>query len=173
MKLNLRTLALASFLTGSALAAQADDFDLYLVGMDGATYTALNYSGLQSIAFSQVKEDLDGDGTKSYENYATARYADGTLVKHHLKEYAAFRFESTAVGIDAPSAEPVAADAAFVFADGSIRACEDGTLNVVALDGRQLMRQGVSVGETLNLSGLSHGIYVVKLGATSKKIQVK
>ncbi len=66
-----------------AHAADIESYDLYLVDADG-TYISLNLAKLRSISFNQVREDLDGDGTNSYENYLILHLTDGTTVTHNI-----------------------------------------------------------------------------------------
>ncbi len=59
-----------------AFAADDEKYELYLIDSDG-NYEALGFSNLRAVGFRQVREDIDGDGTASYENYADAVYDNG------------------------------------------------------------------------------------------------
>ena len=66
-----------------ASAANDDNYELFLIDTIG-NYTPLGYANLRSVSFRQVREDLDGDGVNSYENYLSCNYVDGTKAEYNL-----------------------------------------------------------------------------------------
>lgn len=164
------SLALCLMMLGG-VRMYADDIDLYLMG-DDASYTSLQYANLRSLSFSQVREDLDGDGTKSYENYVSANYVDGTSVRYNLSAYTAFVFESTAVGID-PLTENKTAEPLVSFDGNQLRVARSGRLRICLPDGRLVENRLVEQGDYVALPALVKGTYIVNLGGRSVKILVK
>lgn len=149
----------------------ADDIDLYLVG-DDASYTPLHYANMRSLSFSQVREDLDGDGTKSYENYVSVNYLDGTAVTYNLSTYQSFVFESHTVGVGSLDADR--ASEMFVSFDGNqLRVARSGRLRICLPDGRLVENRLVEQGDCVALPALAKGTYIVNLGGRSVKILVR
>lgn len=90
-------LSLVSF--SGSYAADIDSYDLYLVDTDGS-YISLGLPDIRSISFRQVREDLDGDGTNSYENYLVVNKVDGTSASFNIthKKMVLFDEASSIVG---------------------------------------------------------------------------
>lgn len=157
------SLLLLSLVTVQTL--HADDFDLYLLGLESESYTSLDFANLQSLSFTQTREN------SVYVNRLYANYVDGTSKAFDLADYASIQFESTAVGIATPSAtdstQPIHIDGTHVIAN------QTGTLSIFSLDGRLCASHTLSAGESVSLQTLTAGTYIVKLGAQSAKILVK
>ena len=93
-----KILFLSFLLAGSFMTLYADDFDLYLVGMESGEYTALDYTNLRSLSFTQERAENE-EGTRVYVNRVFANYNDGTSVEFNAKNYSAIMFQDKAVGI--------------------------------------------------------------------------
>lgn len=158
----------------SLLAVQtmhADDFDLYLIGLEGNSYTSLDFANLQSLSFTQTRE-VNGDNATVYVNRMSANYSDGTSKVYDLANFSAIQFEDVAVGIDGLPSSDLAFQT-FVVRGGQIVSNCVGALTISQLDGRSVYERSVSVGERVNVPSLSKGIYIVNVGGQSAKILVK
>ena len=74
---------LLAVVTFPAWAVDDDNYELYLVDSVGK-YTAVGYADIRCLSFRQAREDLDGDGSSSYENYMCVHYVDGTTADFNL-----------------------------------------------------------------------------------------
>ena len=148
--------------------ADGGDYDLYLVAQDN-TYTSLDYSNLRSLVFTQEREDLDGDGTKTYENYLTVNKKDGTSTVFNLSSSVAIMFADKSTGItDVKDAgKPI------VINGKSLNFNKAGTIEVYQTDGRLVKSFYAADGESSEMTDLGKGIYIVKLGTYAVKILVK
>lgn len=79
----LSTILLVLASTTFASAANDDNYELFLVDTIGG-YTPLGYANLSNISFKQLREDPDGDGISSYQNYLVCNYYDGTSDEYNL-----------------------------------------------------------------------------------------
>ena len=74
---------LLAVVTFPAWAVDDDNYELYLVDSVGK-YTSVGYADIRCLSFRQAREDLDGDGSSSYENYMCVHYVDGTTADFNL-----------------------------------------------------------------------------------------
>lgn len=158
-----------SFLT--AQNVKADGYDLYIIALDGSSYTSLNYANLRSLSFSQSRED-DGTGVRVYVNRMYANYIDGSQKVFDLKDYSAIKFDVYAVAIEDVSAEGLVTSP-LKFNGSNITPLRNGIMTVYQLDGRRVGSYRVVAGENVDMHHLSSGAYIVNLGGQTVKILVK
>ncbi len=166
-----RLMSAALLLCLSALQAKADDFGLYLVSLDGEQYTSLNYATLQSLSFEQVREVNDA-GDRVYVNRMTANHQDGNKQVFNLADYASIRFMEQSVGLSSLHTD---ADGrhGFRLQGRSLQLDHASTLHVYQTDGRQVLSRHMQAGQTIDLSSLSAGTYIIHVDGQSAKILVK
>lgn len=172
MKKGILTFLLSALLLGVSQHLRADDYDLYLVGLQGEGYTPLGLASLRSLSFSQTREE-NAEGVRVYINRVSANYHDGTSVAYDLSQFSAFVFSSKAVGVDGLSEADASSRMPFMYDGQEIVASCSGVASVYQMDGRLLLTRSLSAGETLSVSALTTGVYIVKLGGCAAKIRVK
>lgn len=151
-------------------SARADDYDLYLYGSDGS-YTSLDVANLRSLSFSQQRE-YNADSVRIYVNRVHANFDDGTSVSYDLSGYESILFAPVATSISAVTTTP-SAPQILTASNGRLTANADGQLRIVALDGRLLSQIEVRAGESLSLTSMPAGIYIVHLSGQSIKIRIQ
>jgi hypothetical protein len=151
--------------------AKADGYDLYIIALDGTTYTSLNYANLRSLTFSQSRED-NGAGTKVYVNRMSANYKDGSNKVFDLKDYSAIKFDDYAVAIEDISLDGVAT-APLKFDGSIITPLRNGRMTVYQLDGRLVGSFRAEAGKAVDIHHLTSGAYIINLGGQTSKILVK
>lgn len=167
MKRTILLLLLTAFSTSHLLA---DDFDLYLIGLEDTGYTSLDLANLRSLSFKQERQSVDGSTV--YLNQMTANYNDGTSNSFDLANYSSLQFLSTTVGMESVSAVSNT-DAAFHLEGNTVVAHQAGTLTIYQLDGRPAAATATTPGQSVSLFSLAPGFYIVHLGGTSAKILLK
>lgn len=138
--------------------AHADDYNYLIFAQSSGSQTAVEAEGL-TITFS--------------DGYLIATSADGTVTRLPLNEMSSMWFsESAATGITT-----VGASQATVQTDGNsiITQAARGTRYTVATPSGIVMAQGLTTGEATETiaSGLAKGLYVIRIGERSIKLQVR
>ena len=170
MKINQRlAVMLFSFLAFQTI--KADNYELYLVGLEGDSFTSLDFANLQSLSFSQSRE-TNADDAVVYVNRMSAHYSDGSSKEFDLANFSAIRFADATVDID-DVRTTTSSESTFSISTGKILTQCSGKLTISQLDGRMVYEQTVSEGDCVNLSSFAKGIYIVNLGGQSAKLFVK
>lgn len=169
--LRLWAACLLALTAGSALA---DDYDLYLYAEEGETYTSLDYANLRSLSFTQTRE-YNADSVRVYVNRVYVNYFDDTSVAIDMADYDAFVFATAGLdtGIESVAADGLLSANTFSLSGQQLTANASGALRIYSIDGRTISQTNVQAGESVTLSGLPAGMYIINLGAQSAKILLK
>lgn len=149
----MKTTIFAALFCAFAFTAQAEDYTLYVVS--SAAQTTYPLSNLQKITFS------DGNVIIQTKSGETGQVPISTIQRMY--------FDSTPTSI-----AEAKADSGLAWDGKTLRMIgASGTLEVYQTSGALVSKGVVTDGESINLSQLPKGVYIVKAGGQSFKIMKK
>ena len=157
--MKLTKLLISGALLLCSMAASAEDFYLHVQTADG-NWQIINIEKIDRLTFTDGKMSAIAPG-------------GDVLLSVPRSELKTINADETQSGIDEVA---VTAKGAFTFTDGCMIRVSEGpaAVEVTDLQGRTLVAiPAVQAGQSVDLSPLPEGVYVVKVGKESSKIAVK